>query len=124
MSSTKTKLETTEEATESGGETRYLKDGRTLTVESDDTVEIRSAGGLLEVRILLTDAGPVLQMESARLSLKATESVEIESKRVDIKATEVLNVASGGSIEIKSVEETKVEAEGDVRVVGKMIWLN
>ncbi len=124
MSSTKTKLETTEEASETSNETRYLKDGRTLTVENDDTVEIRSAGGMLEVRIVLTEAGPVLQMESARLSLKAAESVEIESKRVEIKASESVNVTSGGGIEVKSVEETKVEAEGDVRVVGKMIWLN
>jgi uncharacterized protein (DUF2345 family) len=123
MSSTKSKLEEAEEAT-AAGETRYLKDGRTLTVENDDTVEIRSAGGMLEVRIQLTDAGPVLQMESARLSLKATESVEIASKRIDIVATETVRVASGGNIEVTSEEETKIDAEGDVRVEGKMIWLN
>lgn len=123
MSSTKSKLEEAEEHAATG-ETRYLKDGRTLTVENDDTVEIRSAGGMLEVRIQLTDAGPVLQMESARLSLKATESVEIASKRVDIIATETVRVASGGNIEVTSEQETKIDAEGDVRVEGKMIWLN
>jgi NADH dehydrogenase FAD-containing subunit len=123
MSSTKSKLETTEESS-STGETRYLKDGRTMTVENDDTVEIRSAGGMLEVRILLTEAGPVLQMESARLSLKATESVEIEGKRVDIRATEAVTMASEGKLEIKSKDEMRVEGESDVRVVGKMIWLN
>ena len=123
MSSTKSKLEEAEEAA-AAGETRYLKDGRTLTVENDDIVEIRSAGGMLEVRIQLTDAGPVLQMESARLSLKATESVEIASKRVDIVATESVRVASGGNIEVTSEAETKIDAEGDVRVEGKMIWLN
>jgi uncharacterized protein (DUF2345 family) len=123
MSSTKSKLEEVEEAT-AAGETRYLKDGRTLTVENDDTVEIRSAGGLLEVRIQLTDAGPVLQMESARLSLKGTESVEIASKRVDIVATEAVRVASGGTIEVTSAQDTKIDAEGEVRVEGKMIWLN
>ena len=123
MSSTKSKLEEAEE-TAAAGETRYLKDGRTLIVENDDIVEIRSAGGMLEVRIQLTDAGPVLQMESARLSLKATESVEIASKRVDIVATESVRVASGGNIEVTSEAETKIDAEGDVRVEGKMIWLN
>jgi uncharacterized protein (DUF2345 family) len=123
MSSEKSKLETTVEE-QSSGETRYLKDGRTLTVESDDTVEIRSAGGMLEVRIVLTETGPVLQMESARLSLKAAEAVEIESKRVEIKATEGVHIASEGKLDVSSKEEMKITGEADVRVRGKMIWLN
>jgi len=51
-----------------------------------------------------------------RLRLKASEVVEIESKRVEIKATETLQLASG--------DEVKVDAEGCVRVNGKMIYLN
>ncbi|HEY5946518.1 MAG TPA: hypothetical protein VIV40_13545 [Kofleriaceae bacterium] len=89
----------------------YLRDGRKLVVSEqagDQLVEIRSESGMLEIRILLTDAGPVLQMESARLSLKASESVEIESKHVAIKATEKIDV----------------EAQGDVVVVGATIHLN
>jgi hypothetical protein len=55
-------------------------------------------------------------MESVRLQLKATEALEIESKRIDIKATE--------TVAIRAEEEIDVEAAGDVRVVGKKIWLN
>jgi phage gp45-like len=97
----------------------YLRDGRTLSVAqagSDELVEIRSSSGMIELRIRLTEEGPVLQMESARLQLKATESVEIESKRVEIKATETL--------QLRSEDEVKVDAEGEVRVNGKMIYLN
>ena len=106
------KLAHVEEAREDG-ETRdvYLRDGRTLTISgrSDgELVEIRGSSGQVEVRIVLTDKGPVLQMESVRLELRAEEAVEIASKRVEIKAS----------------EEIEVEAEGDVRVKGKMIWLN
>lgn len=122
--SEKSKLEQDHVAEETAGETRYLKDGRTLTVHDDDTVEIRSAGGMLEVRIQLTEQGPVLAMESARLSLKAAESVEIESKRVEIKATETVSVASQGNVLVTSQGETKIDAEDDVRVEGKVIWLN
>jgi len=71
----------------------YLRDGRKLVVSdqgADQLVEIRNESGMLEVRIRLTEEGPVLQMESARLSLKATEAVQIESKRVEIKAAEKL----------------------------------
>jgi len=79
-------------------------------------IEVRNPAGQVELRIKLTEDGPVLQMESARLELKATESVEIESKRVAIKATEKLA--------LESADEVSVEAEGDVRVNGKMIFLN
>ena len=97
----------------------YLREGRTLSIEhagQDELVEIRSSSGLVELRIKLTEEGPVLQMESARLQLKATEAVEIESKRVEIRATE--------TVQLTSKDEVKVEAEGEVRVNGKMIYLN
>ena len=97
----------------------YLREGRTLSVEdagTEELVEIRSSSGQVEIRIKLTEDGPVLQMESVRLQLKATESVEIASKRVEIRASETLQLASDN--------EVKVDAEGEVRVNGKMIYLN
>jgi hypothetical protein len=97
----------------------YLREGRTLSVEdagTEELVEIRSSSGQVEIRIKLTEDGPVLQMESVRLQLKATESVEIASKRIEIKASETLQLASDN--------EVKVDAEGEVRVNGKMIYLN
>lgn len=97
----------------------YLREGRTLSIEeagADELVEIRSSSGQVELRIKLTEDGPVLQMESVRLQIKASEAIEIESKRVEIKATETLQLASDN--------EVKVDAEGEVRVNGKMIYLN
>lgn len=110
-----------EELTEETSDRReiYLREGRTLSVEhsgTDELVEIRSSSGQVEVRIRLTEEGPVLQMESARLQLKASEAVEIESKRVEIRATE--------TVQLQSKDEIKVDAEGEVRVNGKMIYLN
>jgi len=97
----------------------YLREGRTLSVEDagrDELVEIRSSSGQVELRIRLTEEGPVLQMESVRLQLKASEAVEIASKRIEIKASETLQLTSDN--------EVKVDAEGEVRVNGKMIYLN
>jgi len=96
----------------------FLRDGRKLVISdagSDQLVEVRSDSGMVEVRIRLTEQGPVLQMESVRLQLKATEAVEIESNRVEIKGTKV---------EISAEEDVNVDAKGDVRVAGKMIYLN
>jgi hypothetical protein len=100
----------------------YLPGGRTLTV-AGELVEIKSGSGMVELRIRLTDQGPILQMESVRLQLKATESVEIESKRVEIKATEQLAL-TGGEVNVEGEQDVNVDAKGDVRVVGKMIHLN
>jgi hypothetical protein len=100
----------------------YLPGGRTLSVDGD-LVEIKSSSGMIELRVRLTDQGLVLQMESARLQLKATESLEIESKRVEIKATEQLAL-SGNEVNVEGEADVNVDAKGEVRVVGKMIHLN
>jgi hypothetical protein len=105
----------------------YLRDGRTLTVDdtgSDQLVEIRAASGALELRIQLTEAGPVLQMESVRLQLRATEAVEIASKRVEITATEGMGIKSGGELQVSGEADVKVDAKGEVRINGAMIYLN
>ena len=78
---------------------------------------------MVEIKIRLTEEGPVLQMESARLSLKATEAVEIESRRVAIKGTEEVAI-EGGGVKVEAEQEVDIDAEGDVRVVGKIIHLN
>ena len=97
----------------------YLRDGRKLVVGEqggDQLVEIRSESGMVEIRIRMTEQGPVLQMESARLSLKGTESVEIESQRVAIKATEQL--------ELSSDRDIKIEAKEQAVMIGLPIHLN
>ena len=109
--SPKEKLQREEDSTETTDDRElYLRDGRKLVVgENDSLVEIRSASGMLELRIKLTEEGPVLQMESVRMQLKATDSLEIAAKRVEIKAEESVDV---------------VAENNDVRVVGKKIHLN
>jgi hypothetical protein len=108
-------VQTTEEVDE---REVYLRDGRKLVVKEqggESLVEVRSESGMLEVRIRLTEQGPVLQMESARLSLKAAEAVEIESARVEIK---------GGAVRVHADEDLELDADSDIRVTGKMIYLN
>ncbi len=104
----------------------YLRDGRKLVLReqnAEQLVEVRSESGMVEVRIRLTAEGPVLQMESARLQLKATEQVSIESANIEIKGTEKVDV-SGGNVRVSGEEDVNVDAKGEVRVVGKMIYLN
>lgn len=126
MSSSKKDTETVTDEVTSDERELYLRDGKKLVISEagqDQLVEIRDAAGTLELRIKLTEDGPVLQMDSVRLQLKASESVSIESPKVEIKGSEQLEL-TGGEVHVQGEQEVKVDSTGDVRVVGKMIWLN
>ena len=113
--SSKEKLHAEEQTEASEDREVYLRDGKKLVIGEtggNQLVEIRSESGALEVRIELTDQGPVLRMESVKLELKAEQSIELESQRVAIKA---------GQVSIESEDAVDVDAKGDVRVAGKLI---
>ena len=97
-----------------------LDHGRTAELTSDgstQTLEVRSEGGTVELRIRITEDGPVLVMEGARVQIQATESIEMQCKTFSVAASE-------GTLDVHSSGELKVTTEEDCRVVGKMIWLN
>jgi hypothetical protein len=105
----------------------YLRDGRTLTVSgqaSEELVEIHASSGMLELRIKLTEQGPVLQMESVRLQLKASESIDLESKQINLRGEETVAVHSNGELKLSGEADVRVDANGEVHVKGKMIYLN
>lgn len=88
-----------------------LRHGRTLTVApagDDELVEIRGASGVLELRVKLTDDGVVLQLEGARISLRASESVDVDCRTFTVNAD----------------ADVRLEAGGDVHVEGRVIHLN
>jgi hypothetical protein len=80
-----------------------LRFGRTLGVEHEgavDVLEVRGADGAVELRLKLTEDGVVLQLEAARISLKADQSIDLDSPTIN------------------------VSAEGDVRVRGGRVFIN
>lgn len=105
----------------------YLRDGRTLTVHgagTEELVEIHASSGQLELRIKMTEQGPVLQMESVRLQLKASESIDIETKQLHVKTEESTTIESKGELNLSGEADVRVNANGEVIVKGKMIYLN
>jgi phage gp45-like len=104
-----------------------LSNAKTLTVtpaEDGDLVEIRSAEGQIELRVKVTAEGPVLQMESVRLSLKASESVNVDCKNFEVRATESVDMHSDGGMQISGQADIRVDANGNVIVKGETIYLN
>jgi hypothetical protein len=95
-----------------------LHRGRTLTLTptaDEDLVEIRSGEGSVEIRLRITDEGPILELESVRLSLRAARSVDVDTEEFNVKA---------GEITLSGRADVHVDAGGDVRVTGETIHLN
>jgi hypothetical protein len=117
-----------EQAEEEGTESElYLDAGRTLKVRRagvEQLVEVRAASGQLELRIRLTDEGPVLQMEAVKLALHAEDAVAIKCKTFEVEASADTVIQSGGELKIKAQGEVEVDSPEDVRIRGKIIWLN
>jgi phage gp45-like len=104
-----------------------LQNAKTLIVtpaDGHDLVEVHGAEGQVELRIKLTPEGPVLLMESVRLSLRASESVNVECKNFEVRATETVDVHSDGGMQLSGQADVRVNANGDVIVVGEKIFLN
>jgi uncharacterized protein (AIM24 family) len=98
--------------------TLTLRNGRTLALlpaGDDELVEVRAESGTLELRIRMTDDGPVLEMESVRLKLRAAESVDVEAGAFNVDA---------GEITVSGRADVRVDAQGDVHVTGETIHLN
>jgi hypothetical protein len=104
-----------------------LHRGRTLTLASsgdDDLVEIRDSSGQLQLRVRMTPEGPVLEVETVRLSLRASEAVDIETKEFNVNAERSLGFSSQGEITLSGKADVRVDADGEVHVQGEMIYLN
>jgi hypothetical protein len=95
-----------------------LQRGRTLVLEpggDDDLIEVRAPSGTVEIRLRITDDGPVLELESVRLALRAARSVDVETSEFSVKADE---------INLSGKADVRIDADGEVVVTGEMIRLN
>ena len=108
-------------------QTLELQNAKTLTVsaaEDHDLIEIHGAGGIVELRIKLTPEGPVLQMESVRLSLKSSENVDVACRNFEVRASESIDIHADGGMQLSGQADVRVNANGDVIVTGEKIFLN
>lgn len=122
-------LDAAEEREEERADERstYLQHGRTLAVSSagmSEIIEIRSSSGQVELRINMTEDGPVLQLDGVKLSVKAAESIQMQCKTFAVEASESVEIASRGETKVTSEGDVSIESTKDVRVRGDKIWLN
>jgi hypothetical protein len=97
---------------------RALPSGRRLALRigsAGEEIEIRSPAGDVEVRIALTDAGPVVSLRAARLELNAADAVAVRCRDFGVEAS--------GEIKLEA-NEVRAQTEGDIHLNGAFIRLN
>lgn len=96
-----------------------LGSGRTLHVRSVDTgetIEVRTAKGQVEVSITLGPSGPVVTVHGA-------QELELASPKVAVRCDQ-LELAARERVDLKTEGEIKLKAQGDVVVNGAFVKLN
>jgi len=128
---------------ETGTHTLVLKSGYVLeSFENDsaDILRLTTADNKVCLQIILTPKGPVVELQSASLTLAAQKDIKLTCESLEIETKKELAIKSGGSI--KQLAQGPIETEGfsqsivarrgdvavkandDVRIDGERIRLN
>jgi phage gp45-like len=81
-----------------------------------EILEVRSPDGRLELRVRLTDEGPVLELDAARLDLTSVGAIDLTCERFAVRARE--------GVELHSDAEVSIRGQGNVHVDGDNVLLN
>ena len=104
-----------------------LDSGRQVLVRSENNeelIEITEPEGEVIVKVRMTDEGPVVSVTGAHLELKSTETISLKAKKIKLQAEEEAVVESKGSLSLDASKKMDVHSDDDIRVNGKMIYLN
>ncbi|MFT7518527.1 MAG: hypothetical protein ACI9MC_000659 [Kiritimatiellia bacterium] len=108
-------------------ETHALSHGRSVVIcdsSTEQRVEIRSADGQVEVTISINAEGSTVKLTGAQLELESPDTIAVRARVFDVQTTEAARMHTDGELTLTSGLDTRIVCEGDVHLLGKMIWLN
>jgi hypothetical protein len=99
-------------AGESSCEQLFLPSGRALRANRsgpDDVIELFGKDGQLEITVVMTERGPVLRVDAARIEL-ASDALALRCKELDIECAERMSVRCEGRSEevVRGAKSTTV----------------
>ena len=106
---------------------RVLPSGRSIVArvgDAGEAIEIHSPRGEMELRISLTDEGPVLSLHGASLELVSSENVSVRCKQFEIETEAGVSLRAGGDIELQSEAEIRTKTAGSTWIDGDYVQLN
>lgn len=94
-----------------------LRSGRTVKVDpTTETVELRAPNGEIELRITLTDDGPVLHARAAKLELDAEQDVSVKCRDFKVEAQR--------DIELNGTGDLRSQVRGNAYIDADYVNLN
>jgi len=104
---------------------RRLPSGRSLRLQTHpggEEIEIRSGRGELEVKIVLTDAGPVVTLGGGQLLVQSPD-VSFRCQRFSVDAQSAVSLRTPGCMDLWA-RELHAETSQDIHMNGAYIRLN
>jgi hypothetical protein len=104
-----------------------LVGGRTLAVICNDAgeeIQLCAPDGEVEVRIVVTENGPVLRMRAARLEVDGAEDVNFSCQRFAVHTTEATHLTTEGQLRLRSDEQVLIRAKEELDLKGRPVRTN
>ena len=102
-----------------------LPTGHQVEIDLDGhEIRVDDPKGDVLVRIFLDESGPTVELQGARLQLRSTESVDVSCSDFKVNAERDIHMNAGAQLTVESTQELHLNCETDVRIRGKVIWLN
>jgi hypothetical protein len=108
-------------------QTLALPSGRSIAYAQRggrEELEVRSATGMVELRIALTPDGPVLSLSGVRLEINSTDSVAVRCREFEVDAREGVLFKTAGDVAIGAAGEMRVKTRGQMHMDAELIHLN
>ncbi len=106
---------------------RVLPSGRSITARVGDegeAIEIHSPEGQLELSISLTEEGPVLRLQGARLELISPDSVSVQCREFEVATSSSVQLRANGAIDMQSGSDISTKSAGQTFIDGDFVNLN
>jgi hypothetical protein len=105
--------------------THELATGHQVEIDLDgQEIRVDDPKGDVLVRIYLEASGPTVELQGAKLQLRSTESVDVNCADFKVNAEQDIHLNAGAQLTVESTQELHLNCETDVRIRGKVIWLN
>jgi hypothetical protein len=106
---------------------RILPSGRSIVAsigEAGEAIEIHSPEGELELSIALTEEGPVVRIQGAKLDLVSTDSISVQCKHFELETESDIRLRAKGAIEMETHSELRTKSAGQTFFDGDYVNLN
>ena len=110
-----------------GTHLQHLPSGATLTVRADaggEEIQLRSANGAMELRIRMTDDGPVVSLHGMKLEIEAADSIAVKCREFTVDSQEAVRLNTGGNFEVRSASEIRMRSAAETFLDGDYVMLN